>query len=213
MAKGKREKEKSNIEEESVEKNAKVESAEENADNIDTTEVNELEETVSVGDESDKEMEALKETIETLENDLVKTKEQALRIQAETENFKKRMNREKEDFVKFSSEKTVKELLPVVDNLERAVLHAKESGEEGVFLEGVEMTLTLFQQTLEKLGVTPIAALGETFNPERHEAVQQVESADHEPNVVVSEFQKGYMLNARLIRPAMVVVSKAANKE
>lgn len=161
----------------------------------------------------DKELEALKTNLEALEKERDELKEHNLRIHAEAENFKKRLIREKEDFARYSNEKVVKELLPIVDNLERAVTHAKEAGESGAFLEGVEMTLTLFGQTFEKIGVTPVASVGETFNPEKHEAIQQIESADHEPNVVVSEFQKGYMLNTRLIRPAMVVVSKPPEKK
>lgn len=156
-----------------------------------------------------KEVELLKEQIAALENEKNEIKENALRATAEAENFKKRLTREKEDFVKYSNEKVIKELLPVVDNLERAVEHAKEAGEGGGLLEGVEMTLDLFKKALANLGVTQVSALGELFNPEKHEAVQQIESADHEPNIVVSEFQKGYMLHERLIRPAMVVVSKS----
>ena len=161
----------------------------------------------------DKEVETLKTALEALEKERDELKDNNLRIHAETENFKKRLIREKDDFAKYSNEKVVKELLPIVDNLERAVTHAKEAGESGAFLEGVEMTLNLFGQTLEKIGVTPVASIGETFNPEKHEAVQQIESADHEPNIIVSEFQKGYMLNARLIRPAMVIVSKSPEKK
>jgi len=156
-----------------------------------------------------KEVELLKEQIAALEEEKNEIRDSALRATAEAENFKKRLTREKEDFVKYSNEKVIKELLPVIDNLERAVDHAKEAGESGGLLEGVEMTLDLFKKSLANLGVTQVSSLGETFNPERHEAVQQIESANHEPNIVVSEFQKGYMLNERLIRPAMVVVSKA----
>lgn len=155
-----------------------------------------------------KEADKLKEKITELESEKEELQERALRIQAETENFKKRIEREKDDFAKYSNEKVVKELLPVLDNLERAVDHAKESKEEGPLLEGVEMTLELFDKALEKLGVSPVLAIGEPFNPEKHEAVQQIESGDHAPNIVVSEFQKGYMLHERLLRPAMVVVSK-----
>ena len=155
-----------------------------------------------------KELDLLKEQIATLEKEKNEIRDNALRATAEAENFKKRLTREKEDFVKYSNEKVIKELLPVVDNLERAVDHAKEAGEGGGLLEGVEMTLDLFKKALANLGVTQVSAVGEPFNPEKHEAVQQIESADHEPNVVVSEFQKGYMLHERLIRPAMVVVSK-----
>ena len=150
---------------------------------------------------------ALEKKITELEKERDELKDQALRTHAETENFKKRLTREKEDFAKYSNEKAVKEMLPVIDNLERAVDHAKEAGESGGLIDGVEMTLDLFQKALERLGVSPVEAVGETFDPEKHEAVQQIESADHEPNIVVSEFQKGYMLHERLIRPAMVVVS------
>lgn len=160
-----------------------------------------------------KEVELLKKQIEALENEKKEIRDSAMRAAAEAENFKKRLTREKEDFVKYSNEKVIKELLPVVDNLERAVDHAKEAGESGGLLEGVEMTLDLFKKVLANLGVTQVSALGEPFNPEKHEAVQQIESADHEPNIVVSEFQKGYMLNERLIRPAMVVVSKTPEEK
>ena len=159
-----------------------------------------------------KEIEDLRVRVEELERDKKELKEDALRAHAETENFKKRLTREKDEFVKYSNEKAVKEFLPVVDNLERAVSHAKETGEGGPLLEGVEMTLDLFQKALSNLGVSNVSSVGEPFDPQKHEAVQQIESADHEPNIVVSEFQKGYMLHERLIRPAMVVVSKAPVK-
>ncbi len=159
------------------------------------------------------ELAELQKKVDELEKEKSELKDQSLRIHAETENFKKRLTREKEDFAKYSNEKAVKEILPVIDNLERAVDHAKEAGESSGLIEGVEMTLDLFQKALERLGVAPVEAMGETFNPERHEAVQQIESADHEPNIVISEFQKGYMLHERLIRPAMVVVSSQASKK
>lgn len=155
----------------------------------------------------------LQKKVDELEKEKDELKDQSLRIHAETENFKKRLTREKEDFAKYSNEKAVKEILPVIDNLERAVDHAKEAGESSGLIEGVEMTIDLFQKALERLGVSPVDAVGETFNPERHEAIQQIESVDHEPNIVISEFQKGYMLHERLIRPAMVVVSSQASKK
>lgn len=162
---------------------------------------------------AEKELESLKETLAALEKERDEAKERMLRLHAETENFKKRITKEKEDFQKYANENLVKEFLPVIDNLERAVAHAKESGESGGFLEGVEMTLNMFGQSLERLGVKEVPAEGETFDPEMHEAVQQIESGDHEPNIVVSAFQKGYMLKERLIRPAMVVVSKSPEKK
>ena len=159
------------------------------------------------------ELAELQKRVDELEKERDELKDQSLRTHAETENFKKRLTREKEDFAKYSNEKAVKEILPVIDNLERAVGHAKEAGEGGALIEGVEMTLDLFQKALARLGVSHVGAVGETFNPEMHEAVQQIESADHEPNIVISEFQKGYMLHERLIRPAMVVVSSQSSKK
>ena len=159
------------------------------------------------------ELAELQKRVDELEKEKDELKDQSLRTHAEAENFKKRLTREKEDFAKYSNEKAVKEILPVIDNLERAVAHAKEAGEGSALIEGVEMTLDLFQKALARLGVSHVEAVGATFNPERHEAVQQIESADHEPNIVISEFQKGYMLHERLIRPAMVVVSAQSSKK
>ncbi len=155
----------------------------------------------------------LEAALKKAEEEIETLKDKKLRLHAETENFKRRITKEKEDFQKYSNEKAVSELLPVIDNLERAVAHAKEAGETGALLEGVEMTLTLFAQMLEKMGISIVESVGETFDPQKHEAVQQIESGDHEPNIIVSEFQKGYMLYERLIRPAMVVVSKPPAKK
>ena len=160
----------------------------------------------------EKPLEELTRRCEVLEKERDELDERVLRIHAEAENFKKRLTKEKEEFQKYSNEKIVKELLPVIDNLERAVDHAAEARESGSLLEGIEITLNLFRQVLEKIGVSHISAIGEPFDPEKHEAVQQIESGDHGPNIVVSEFQKGYMLHERLIRPAMVAVSKPPQK-
>lgn len=134
-----------------------------------------------------------------------------LRSQAEMENFRKRMQREKQDTAKFANENILREILPVVDNLERALTHAKEQGDETVqgLLEGIEMTLGQFDKALEKFGVQPIAALGLPFNPAEHEAMGQVESTEHQPNTVAQQYQKGYRLHDRLLRPALVMVAKA----
>lgn len=132
-----------------------------------------------------------------------------LRERAELENFRKRMQREKEDLVRFANENLLRELLTVIDNLERAIEHAR-SNEETVqgLLEGVEMTLSQCRKLLEKFGVTPVTAVGEPFDPSWHEAMGQLESAEHPANTVLQELQKGYVLNDRLLRPAMVLVSK-----
>ena len=133
-----------------------------------------------------------------------------LRARADLENYRKRAQREKEDLGKFANEKILREILPVMDNLERALEHAGEdaAGKEGL-LEGVEMTLKQFSRVLETFGVQPVAAVGEPFDPARHEAMGQVESAEHPPNTVARELQRGYLLNDRLLRPALVMVAKA----
>lgn len=133
-----------------------------------------------------------------------------LRARADLENYRKRTQREKEELSRFANENLLREILPVLDNLERALDHARQgAADNSGLVQGVEMTLNQFQRVLEKFGVTPIASLGEPFDPARHEALGQLESVDQPPNTVVQELQKGYLLNDRLLRPAMVMVAKA----
>jgi molecular chaperone GrpE len=133
-----------------------------------------------------------------------------LRVSAEFENYKKRTTREQVEYRKFANEALIKDLLPVVDNLERAIAStARESEEVSTFLKGVELTLQEILKLLKKYHVIPIEAVGNPFNPSFHQAVMQTESADYSANTVIEEFQKGYMINDRLLRPAMVVVSKS----
>lgn len=140
---------------------------------------------------------------EALEN-----RDHYLRARADLDNFRKRAQREKEDLLKFSNETILRELLPVIDNLERALQHAATDGEAGL-LQGVELTLGQFGKVLEKFNVVAIEAVGELFDPARHEAMGQIESAEQPPNTVVQLLQKGYLLNDRLLRPAMVLIAKA----
>lgn len=128
-----------------------------------------------------------------------------LRERADLENYRKRVQREKEEILKYGNEQIIMEILPSVDNLERAIDHANE---ESAIVEGVKITLSMLLGTLKKFGVTPVETEpGTPFNPEFHQAMGQVESADQEPNTVVSVFQKGYLINERLLRPAMVTVA------
>ena len=131
-----------------------------------------------------------------------------LRARADLDNFRKRAQREKEDLLKFSNETILRELLPVIDNLERALQHAAIDSEKGL-LQGVELTLGQFAKVLEKFNVVAIEATGEPFDPARHDAMGQIESAEQPPNTVVQLLQKGYLLNDRLLRPAMVLIAKA----
>ena len=134
-------------------------------------------------------------------------REMYLRVQADMENMRKRLEREKADFIKFANENLMKDLLPVIDNLERALNHAQADDSEAI-LQGVQLTYDGFKNVLEKFGVRAVASLGERFDPNFHEAVMQREDPDAEDNTVLEEIQKGYLLNERLIRPSMVVVSK-----
>ena len=131
-----------------------------------------------------------------------------LRLAAEFENFKRRAQRDQHDAIRFANEKLLKDLLPIVDNLERAIQCGCEQSTSEGLLEGVELTQKQFLETLEKLEVKQISSVGEVFDPTRHQAVAQVESETAEPNTVVEEFQKGYFLHERILRPAMVTVAK-----
>ena len=133
-----------------------------------------------------------------------------LRARADMENARRRAEAEVEKARKFALERFAGELLPVVDNLERAI-EMSDSENEAVkpLLEGVEMTHRTFIQTIEKFGLCLIDPQGETFNPDLHQAMSMQESADAEPNTVLAVMQKGYQINGRLLRPAMVMVSRA----
>jgi molecular chaperone GrpE len=136
--------------------------------------------------------------------------ERMLRISAEFENYKKRSARETDSFRKFANESILKDLLPVVDNLERAISSsAAAQGAEQCITEGVDLTLKEILRVLARYGVNPVEAQGKPFDPSIHEAVMQQESEEFPENTVLTEFQRGYTLHERILRPAMVVVSKA----
>jgi len=174
----------------------------------------EEEEKLSTFEQEDKE-ESSPSEIEKLRQDLAAKELEAkknydlyLRQVADLENFKKRVAREKDEAIRYGNEALVKDLLPILDNLERAVEHAELGGNGKPLLAGVEMVLKGFLEVLEKHGVTQISAKGEPFNPQKHEAFAQVESTDHEPNTVVAELHKGYFMADRLLRPSLVSVAK-----
>ena len=150
--------------------------------------------------------ESFKRARETGER-LKDTHDRLLRTAAEFDNFKKRAQKEKEDVQKFGVERLLKDFLPVLDNLERALDHAEQHDPKQV-IEGVKLVQKLFETTLAKHGVVGFSAVGKPFDPSVHEALMQQES-DAPPGTVVSEMAKGYKLNDRLVRPAAVVVAKA----
>jgi molecular chaperone GrpE len=146
--------------------------------------------------------------IKELEGRLEQAEERVLRTAADAENFKKRLQREKEEQTRYANETFMRELLPVIDNLERALQHSATAPNQEGLVDGLNMTLKGFIDTLARFGCTVIEAIGKTFDPNFHEAVSQEESSKVEPNTVLKELQKGYMLKERLLRPAMVIVSK-----
>lgn len=151
------------------------------------------------------------EYILQLEEELVGARDAALRAQAEAQNAARRAEQDVEKARKFALERFAGELLPVVDNLERAL--ESTAGEDEALkpiAEGVELTLKSFQDALAKFNVAAVNPEGEPFDPNLHQAMSMVENPDVEPNTVIAVMQKGYTLNGRLIRPAMVMVSKSA---
>lgn len=156
------------------------------------------------------EEESLEERLRVANAKAEESYDKLLRLTAEFENYKKRMEREMNDFRKFANESLIKDILPIVDNLERA-LEIPYGNNENAFngmLEGVQMTLKGLLESLEKFGVVPIESVDKPFDPNFHQAVMQEESEGHPDNTISKELQKGYMMNDRLLRPAMVVVSK-----
>jgi molecular chaperone GrpE len=153
-----------------------------------------------------KEMEA---RLQSLEQEGKETHDRFLRVSAEFENYKKRAAREMGDFRKFANESFVKAMLPVVDNLDRAIeSSSNDKNTNTSVVEGVNMTLREILKVFEQFGAMPFESLGKTFDPGFHQAVMQEENEDYPDNTVLNELQKGYLIHDRLLRPAMVVVSK-----
>lgn len=145
------------------------------------------------------------EVIEPLQAELEETKDKYLRLYAEFENYRKKVQKDKEELARYSNEKLILELLPIIDNLEMALKHTddKES-----LIKGVENTHREMLRTLQKFGLRPIESVGKPFDPTYHHAMAQVERDDLEINTVVEELRKGYMYNEKVIRPSFVTVSK-----
>ena len=136
-----------------------------------------------------------------------------LRAKAETDNARKRNLKEREEWVKYANEGLVKDVLPSLDNLEMAIAHSHEKNSLKALREGVELTLKGLKDGLKKSGVQEIKALGVPFDPAFHHAVSELEDDEAEAGVAIKELQRGYSLNGRLIRPSMVIVSKAKHKK
>ena len=170
-----------------------------------------MDEAVETGNGS--EMPSHEEAVGLLEDARTKADEHwnlYLRTQAEMDNLRKRAERDIQNAHKFGVEKLIGELLPVIDSLEMG-LNAADTDHEAVakMAEGMELTVKMFADALQKVGISAVDPQGESFNPEFHQAMSMQETADVDPNTVIAVMQKGYILNERLVRPAMVVVSKA----
>lgn len=159
------------------------------------------------------ENEQLKETVERLREEKKALQERVLRVQADGENFRKRITREKEEFSRYAKEEFIREILPIKDNLERALEHGGEGDNTQAIIDGINMILEQFSSIFEKMGVSCLTCCGEKFDPNFHEAMMHQEAAGHEPNTVIAEHQKGYLYQGRLLRPALVTVAKAQSEE
>ena len=142
-----------------------------------------------------------------LTEELKEMSEKYLRLYAEFDNYKKRVNKDKEELLKYGQESILYELLTVIDNLELALKHASDEVSTGL-IQGVEITYKELMKTLEKFGLTAVEAEGKTFDPSVHHAMSQVERDDVEENIVVEEYRKGYKLKDKVLRPSLVSVSK-----
>ena len=161
--------------------------------------------------EEEIQQEGEKDMVAALEEAILKlqvSEDKTLRLAADFENTKKRLEREREISLKFAEENILKELLPGIDNIERAIDQGNETGNIESLLEGVELTRNGLVATLEKYGVKAIESTGQPFDPNIHEALAMEETDAMEPNMVLREFQKGYFYKDRLLRPTKVIVSK-----
>lgn len=145
------------------------------------------------------------------EKELAEFKDKYLRALADSDNARKRMRQQSEETVRLQRENLLRDLLPIVDNLERAVAAARGGGNGKPIVEGVEMVLRSMLDFLRGHGVTQLSVVGEPFDPQRHEAIAQVESSQHPPNTVLEEHHRGYLIGDRMLRPARVSVVKPGN--
>ena len=194
---------------------------EDNQKNLEQEEVEETEqETLGTSNEEESKveekkeltaMEQLQEKIRLRDEEIANQKDTFLREKAELENFKKRLTKEKDDFVQFANERLLQELIQIEDNLERALEVPNATLES--LKEGVEMIQKQFSTFLKNQKVEPIEAIGKPFDPSLHEVLNQQESEEHEENTVIEQYSKGYTLNGRILRPTKVVISKKPDEK
>lgn len=160
----------------------------------------------------EQEVRSLKAELEQKNSELRAAQDKQLRAYAEFENYKKRAARDQMEQLRYANEKLLKELLPVLDNLERALSHIKDSPEQSPWMEGVELTCRQCLDVLKKFGVTPVASVGEPFDPNRHQAVTYLDTNAQPENHVAEELQKGYLYQDRVLRPSMVAVARKPSR-
>ena len=158
-------------------------------------------------------IETLMQKLQDKEKEAAENYDRYVRAVAELENYKKRAARDRADALKFGQENLLKDILPLMDALERAMAHACTSNDFEAFKEGLQLLQNQLSGCLGRQGVEPIEAAGRAFDPNVHEAVLQVESPEHGHNQVVQEFEKGYLLNGRLLRPSKVSVCRLPSKQ
>jgi molecular chaperone GrpE len=151
--------------------------------------------------------------VESLRRELQDKQDRLLRALAETDNVRRRAQRDREDYLKYASESLLRDLVPVLDNLDRALTAGRAAAGAGGVVEGVELIQRELLRVLEKAGLSRYSAVGQPFDPARHEAIAQVVSSEAAPDTVVHETAPGYMLNGRVLRPALVAVAAAPGED
>ncbi len=153
----------------------------------------------------------IRKELDNVKKQLEEEKDRCLRLNAEFDNFRKRILKEREEFIKYANEKLILELIDVLESLERGIENTKKSDDKDKLIEGMELVYKQFKNVLEKNGLTPIKALGEKFDHYKHEAMMQTITDECDEGTILEEFARGYMLNGKVIRYSKVRVSK--NKE
>jgi len=156
---------------------------------------------------------AAADPVEECRRELADKNDRLLRALAEAENIRRRAQRDREESVRFAAEAVVRDLIPILDNLDRAIDAAKAAAQTGAIVDGVELIRREFLKVLDRHGVARYSAVGQRFDPNRHEAIARVVSADTEPGIVVNEIAPGYLLRGRVIRPAQVAVAGAPDED
>jgi molecular chaperone GrpE len=151
--------------------------------------------------------------VEDLKRQVQEKQDQLLRALAETDNIRRRAQRDRDDYVRYANESLMRDLLPVLDNLDRALAAARAAGNAPGVVEGVELIQREMLKVLERAGVTRYSALGQPFDPNRHEAIARVVSVDTQPGMVLAEIAPGYLLHGRVLRAAMVSVAAAPDED